>query len=384
MQQWLRRARSEGYERSTLLLIVKSTLAATLAWLISYNLLKAPAPAFAPFSAMLMIQVTIYQSIAQSLRYVAAVGAGVAVQGLIGFFAGVDVLAFATVTLVALTLGRWPQLGTQGSQVATAAFFAFSVYATATGTLDGAAKLGQILLLVLLGCGIGVLVNLVVLPPMRFRSAEYGVRSLAHSMCDLLSDMHPPLREGELGEERTGQWRYRADRLGTMVTQARSSVRTSQESVYYKPGRLLRRRRSPSFSGYAGVVNALERVSHQLASVTRSLDQSVSTIREGPQSPEFFRLYADFLASLAEITGVLSEVDEDRLVEQTEHLDSLTQQAGACQSRLAEYAEEAKPIVTARSSPYGTLLVEASRLQEDFEYATDLLQRSVNQELPSR
>lgn len=382
-KQWLRRARSEGYERSTLLLIAKSTLAATLAWIVSYNVLTSPAPAFAPFSAMLMIQVTIYQSIAQSLRYLAAVSAGVAVQGFIGFVAGAGVATFAAVTLIALVIGRWPRLGSQGSQVVTAAFFSFAIYVSAGDTLQGAAQLGQILLLVLIGCGIGVLVNLVVMPPMRFRSAEHGVRSLAHAMCDLLSDMHPPLREGDLGQERTGQWRYRASRMGTTVAEAQSAVRTAQESVYYNPLRLLRRRRSPSFSGYAGVVDALDRVSYQLASATRALDQSVSHTREGPQRTEFLGLFADFLASLAEITAELSEVDEDRLVEQAERLSSLTQRSGHCENRLSERAEDIKLIITDRTSPYGILLVEVSRLQEEFEYTAELLQDSVNRELSS-
>lgn len=237
--------------------------------------------------------------------------------------------------------------------------------------------------MVLIGCGIGVLVNLVVMPPMRFRSAEYGVRSLSHAMCGLLSDMHPPLREGDLDQERTGQWRYRANRLGTTVAQAQSAVRTAKESVYYNPGRLLRRRRSPSFSGYASVVDALDRISYQLASVTRTLDQSAPHTREGPQRTEFLRLYADFLAALAEIAEAFSEVDEDRLVEQARHLDSLTEQSGEYEKRLSERAEHIELVVTDGSSPYGILLVEAGRLQEEFEYTTGLLHRSVDRKLSS-
>lgn len=79
MGQWWRRALgSEGYERHTVLLIGKSTVAATLAWIISFSLLNAQSPAFAPFSAVLIMQVTVYQSLLQSSRYVAAVAAGAA------------------------------------------------------------------------------------------------------------------------------------------------------------------------------------------------------------------------------------------------------------------------------------------------------------------
>ncbi|MDI5980945.1 hypothetical protein [Amycolatopsis magusensis] len=46
-----------------------------------------------------------------------------------------------------------------------------------------------------------------------YRSAEHGIHTLAHSLCDLLSDVHPALREGLLEEERTSHWRQRAAQL---------------------------------------------------------------------------------------------------------------------------------------------------------------------------
>ncbi|GAB3439772.1 hypothetical protein GCM10027570_04470 [Streptomonospora sediminis] len=382
--QWLRRATAAGHERYTLLLIGKSTLAATIAWIISYHLLHAAAPAFAPFSAVLMIQVTIYQSIAQSVRYLGAVGAGVAVQGVVGFLAGPNLLTFVIVTLIALAIGRWPRLGSQGSQVVTAAFFAFAMYIMATSPIERATQLGQILLLVAIGCTIGVVVNVLVIPPMRFRSAEYGVRALSHALCDLLSDMHPPLREGQLDKERTEQWRSRANRMEGTIAEVRSAVRTAKESTYYNPRRLLNRHRMPQqgFTGYASVVDALERSASQLSSVARALDESVTETQQGPQRQGFLELYADFLASLAEITRELSEVEENRLVEQSGHLQSLADQAGDYANRLSEGAEDIQFIITDRSSPYGALLIEASRLQEEFQYTCDLLQRSVNREMP--
>ncbi|WP_131096698.1 FUSC family protein [Streptomonospora litoralis] len=379
--QWFRRAGSDGHERHTLLMIGKSTLAATIAWVISYSVLSAQAPAFAPFSAVLMIQVTVYQSFSQALRYLGAVGAGVAVQGIVGFVAGPNLVTFVLVAVIALVIGRWPRLGSQGSQVVTAAFFAFALYITATSTMERAAQLGWIIALVAIGCTVGVLVNLLVVPPMRFRSAEYGVRSLAQSVCDLLTDIHPALREGELDEDRTRQWRRRANRMEGTVAQARSAVRTAEESVYYNPRKLLSRQyRRHTFTGYAGVVDALERVSYQLASVTRTLDMSVSETGEGPRRTEFLGHYADLLAALAEITEELSAIDESRLVEQARHLCSLAEQARNYAQRLSDGAEDIEFLVTDRSSPYGTLLVEAARLQEEFQHTCDLLQRSVDRE----
>ncbi|MDX3772095.1 hypothetical protein OG963_04555 [Streptomyces sp. NBC_01707] len=100
----------------------------------------------------------------QSLRYVGAVAAGVAVQAALGFLTGPDLLTFGLVTVIALSLGRSRVLVAQGPQVATAAFFAFSTYSSATDDTTRIPQLGQIVLLVLIGCAIGTAVNVTIAP----------------------------------------------------------------------------------------------------------------------------------------------------------------------------------------------------------------------------
>ncbi|GLU48583.1 FUSC family protein [Nocardiopsis ansamitocini] len=382
-KQWLRRAAgSESHERHTLLSIGKSTLAASVSWLIAYHLMQASSAAFAPFSALLMMQVTVYQSVAQSLRYVAAVAAGVALQGLIGFAVNPDMAAFVLVTLVALVIGRWSALGTQGSQVATAAFFAFSTYVSTTGTVERLTQLGQIIVLVLIGCAVGILVNLLVFPPMRYRSAEYGIRSLAHALCDLVGDIHPSLSEDSLDPDSTDQWRTRAERMQTLVEQARSGVQTAQESVYLNPRGFLRRHRGhTSFTGYAALVEALDRVARQLVSVTLGLDQARWEDERGADHRAFVRGYGDLLAATGEITRLLSELDEDRLREQARHLCAQAERAQECRTLLSDETENGSLPLADHTRPYGILMVEATRLMDEFQYTCDLLQQCVDQAL---
>jgi uncharacterized membrane protein YgaE (UPF0421/DUF939 family) len=382
-RQWLRRAATSGsHERDTLLVVAKSTVAACVAWFLAQRVMHAQSPAFAPFSAVLMMQITVYQSVLQALRYVAAVAAGVALQGLFGFLAGPDLLTFALVAAGALLIGRWRPLGSQGSQVATAAFFAFSTYLSAVSTAERFSGLGQIVVLVLLGCGVGVLVNLVLFPPLRYRGTEYGVRTLAHGLCDLISDICAALREEQLGEERTRQWRHRGTDLNSTVAQARSMADTAWESLYYNPRRLLgRSRRSTDFTGYRAVLDALERVSYQVASMTRSLDEwhdDAAEDQERARWGAFLRAYGDFLASIATITHLLGQLDEDRLRLQARELCQAGEAAQTCRDGLAEHADvEALP-VSDLARPYGILLVEASRLMEEVQYTCDTLQHSID------
>lgn len=378
-RQWLGRAAgSDGHERHTLVLIGKSTVAAGLSWWVAHDLLAAVSPAFAPFSAVLIMQVTVYRSLWQALRYVGAVSAGVVVQGALGFLAGPYLLTFVLVTLVALVIGRWRPLGSQGSQVATAAFFAFSTYVAAAGSSQRWSQLGQIIELVFIGCGIGVLVNMLVLPPMRYRNAEYGIHTLAHSLCDLISDMYVALREGRVDEEDTQQWRQRAAQLGPIAQQAQASLHTAWESTFYNPRLLWRRsRRRTSFSGYQAVVDALERVTHQAASMARSLDQWSSAEGEG-QSAGFVRAYGDFLASLARITELLGGIDEDHLHNQSQELCEAATEAQRARDQLEEDARDGALPLSDPAEPYGILLAEATRLMDEFQHTCDVLKHGVD------
>ncbi|MFJ8885608.1 aromatic acid exporter family protein [Streptomyces sp. NPDC102402] len=372
LSRWWRRALAySGDERDTLLVIGKSALAATLAWVIAYNVLDSRSPAFAPFSAVLIMQVTVYRSVLQSLRYVGAVVAGVLVQAALGFLAGPDLLTFVLVALIALTIGRWHVLGVQGPQVATAAFFAFSTYTSSSGDAQRVYRLGEIVVLVLIGCAIGTAVNVLVAPPLRYRSAEYGIRNLAHTLHDLLADMYPVLAEGVPDRDTTGGWRTRAERTGEVIGQARSRLQTAKESGLLNPRRLLRPyREHPGFQGYEAVLGALERTLYQTASLIRGLDR---TLEEDAARQPFLQRYAAFLKSVAAVAEVLTTLDETTLLPQAKRLRRLAHEAEARRDEVVEETHRLSVSLTDASAPYGILVVEATRLMEEFRYTGEVL-----------
>jgi len=359
-------------------LVVKSALAAAVAWYLAAGPLAAEAPAFAPFSAVLTMQVTVYQSLVQVLRYVGAVCLGVALQGALGFALGPGVATFALVALAALAIGQWRRLGAQRTQVATAAFFAFSLYVTAGGDAERLAQLGQIILLVLTGCGVGVVINVVLLPPMRYRSAEYGVRTLADALCALIDDIRPALHDGDLDPERTADWRRRASRLRRVSDQARAALDTARESLYLNPGRLLSRRtRQATFRGYEELIEALQRVTYQVGSLARCLDQNAGDAGRADDRA-FLREYAGLLDRLSRVTDVLAALDEDRLPRQAADLAAATEDAERARAHLAESAGHDGVPLGDPTRPYGVLLVEATRLTEEFRHTSEVLNAEVS------
>ncbi|MBM7173790.1 hypothetical protein JQK87_36535 [Streptomyces sp. G44] len=364
---------SSGHERNTVLIILKSALAATVAWWIAHDLLHAKSPAFAPFSAVLIMNVTVYQSVWQAARYTGAVTVGVAVQAVLGFLIGPDLFVFPLVALIALTVGQWPVLGEQRSQVATAAFFAFSTYATASTPHQRAMDLGEIVVMVLIGCGLGVLVNMCIAPPLRYRGAEQGLRSLACEIESLLREMTEGLREQDISRERTEEWVAAGERAHRSVAQARAALETAQNSLSLNPRRFLpAHRKYLTFHRYRRVLDAMERAVYQLASLTRSLHQWRESEETYTYTP-VLRAYADFAGSLQGIAGTLSRLDADALEEQAEEVCRRSASAQRALKAVLDAAQEHRLPLADPSRPYGVLIVEATRLMEEFQYTGDTL-----------
>lgn len=372
---WAARAwGSSGHERHTVLLVAKSVLAATLSWWIAHDLMNAASPAFASFSAVLTMDVTLQRSVWETLRYIAAVVVGVAVQAAIGFTAGPELFAFAVVAVIALSLGQWTALGEQRSQVATAAFFAFSTYTAAATNADRAHQLGQIVLLVLIGCGVGLVVNLCIAPPLRYRSAEQGLHALAAEMASLLDDMADGLCSGDVDAERAEQWRRAGERVQEAVGQARAGLSTAENSLPFNPRRLLPAHRGYlSFGRYRKALDALERAVYQLGSLTRSLGRWRETEDTYTYAPAL-EVYADFAASLRDIAHVIAELDTDTLAEQAEQMCALATTAQEALRKVLDVAQEYGLPLADASRPYGVLIVEATRLMEEFQNTCDVLQ----------
>ncbi|MBK0868880.1 FUSC family protein [Saccharopolyspora sp. HNM0986] len=358
-----------GRDRDAMLSIVKSVFAAAVAWLIANNLLHAPSATFAPFTALLMVQATVSQSVDQSARYAAAMVAGVVLAGVLTPTLGAAMWTFAVLILVALVFGRWRKLGQQGPQVGVAALFAYSSFTQSPALSASYLQLASIAGLVLLGCALGVLTNLVIVPPMRYRSAEHGIGSLAHSLCDLLTDVSEGLHGGVPDRESAQAWQHRADQLPESVAQARATVEHAAETMRFNPRRLFMRD-STSFAGHRTILNALERAGEQLNSGLRGVHNAAAT--DHPQDRAHHRFiigYAELLAAAAEAARNLGRLHSADDTPQLRELDDATSRAERAYRELAEQAGD-ETLDSPRQWPiYGALQTDAHRLVEEFIHA---------------
>ncbi len=221
--------------QTDLVQLVKSVAAAVAAWVVAEQVLELAQPFLAPWTALLTVHATVHRSLSRGAQSVAATALGIVVSFVVVASVGTGTIALALALLVGLLLARAGVLRDEGVTVATTALFVIT-----TGVPQDALLLSDRLLDVALGVGIGILVNLVVFPPLADRSAQQRVRRIQREMGSLLQEMARELA-ASWDEERAEVWIERTRAMDDEVEDAWQLVRHARESSWWNPRRLVAR-----------------------------------------------------------------------------------------------------------------------------------------------
>lgn len=363
--------RRRGFERETAVLILKCAIAATLAYVVGRLLGGSTQIGFAPFTALLVVRPSVYGSVLQSGRYVAAVFAGALMAGGSGLTLGPTVWVFALVVLVALIIGQARFFGEQGTQVSVVAAFAL-----AGGTATKVPDLGSLLLMVCVGAGCALLTNLVLAPAVRFRDAENAVLDFSDSLRSLTGEIAEGLRRGKDGLD-MDHWGQAADGLDGTVDNALESIHRQEDRLRFNPRRFLVRERTSTeqLDIYRDWIQAMSRSSQHVQSLIRTLR---TTTRSGSRftAPDdaFLRELAPLLERASEIFRAVHEKEEparsvvsDDLSEMVD--DVLSRLDGMRERGRREWDEERWPV-------YSALLTDVERLLEEIAQGYENIERS--------
>ncbi len=219
--------------------ILKCVGATTAAWWLSVTVLDSQLPFLAPWTALLTVHATVYRSLARGVQTTVATGVGVALSFLVGTYLGVSLWTFALAVLVGLVVSRLAWMRDEGVAVATTAVFILG-----SGFGSQAPLLVDRLVEVGLGVAIGVLANLLVLPPLRDRQAARYVDSINRRMGGTLAAIGDELASG-WDTDRADAWVAETVAIDHELGSAWQSVRFAQESARMNPRRAARSSRRP-------------------------------------------------------------------------------------------------------------------------------------------
>lgn len=256
-----------------LLQIVKCTVAATVAWWLSVSVLESPLPFLAPWTALLTVHATVHRSLARGLQTTVASTIGVGLSFVIGFYLGVSIWTFALAMFVGLAGARISWIRDEGVAIATTAVFVLG-----SGFSEQQPLLLDRIIEVGIGVGIGVVVNALIIPPLRDQQAANHVAGINRHVGDLLVRMADEF-ETSWQTDAAEEWLQEIDSVGSQVDSAWSTVRFARESRRANPRRLRPQRRGgsgatgQSASNEATILRIDEGVSH-LRHLVRTLHES--------------------------------------------------------------------------------------------------------------
>jgi uncharacterized membrane protein YgaE (UPF0421/DUF939 family) len=277
--------------------LAKTVGAAVLAWVVAVDLLHLSQAFMAPWAALLTVHATVFGTLRRGAQQAGASVLGVLIAfGASSLFGG-GALALGAAVLAAVLAGSVPGLRAPITTATTAAVVLTAGYIGKGGMLT--ARLED----TAIGIAVGLLVNLLVWPPLRDRAAARHIDLIDDRLGDLLCRMAADLADGA-GRERADDWIAHADRLDDDVDRAWRVLEEARES-----GRLNPR---PSAAPRMRAAEEMTQIVNRLAQAVAETRSMARTMRVG--LAEWDPGFRDSWQTLLERAGsAVGAADADRI-----------------------------------------------------------------------
>ncbi|MEU9213100.1 aromatic acid exporter family protein [Streptomyces sp. NPDC048415] len=324
---------------------LRSTVAAVLAYLAGLWLSDNPQPLLAPLTAVLVVQVTLYATLTTGIRRIASVVAGVLIAVVFADVVGLTWWSLGLLVLACLTVGQLLHLAPWVEEVAITGMLVLGVGGEPTQAVGRVVE-------TLIGAAAGVLLNVLVAPPVYVQPAGEAIRDLAERLRVLLLRIADGLPQGASAAQ-AAEWVEEARRLDQQTAGVDAALATAEESLRLNP------RGRQALGARLVLRSGLDTLEHCVVGV---------------------RSFCRSLTELAELHGADRPVYSEELAAGLRQLLCHLADAAECFGRLvlATVAATAAPRVGPDTTPVKTELVralEGARAERD-RIAAQLLSES--------
>ncbi|HKC29029.1 MAG TPA: aromatic acid exporter family protein [Jatrophihabitans sp.] len=225
-----------------------------------------PRPVTAALTALLVVQVTLVGTLADTARRVLSVVVGVGVAITVSTFVGFTWWSLGGLVAVSILLGQALRLGPHLMEVPISAMLILAAGGAGTQATDRVAE-------TLIGAAVGVLVNVAAPPRTRTRSAGAAVEDYAHRMANLLERMSQALAEGPVSRDQAFGW------LQELRNLAGGTAAVDRALIEAEQSRKLNPRAVGSTDPIPDLRNGLDALEHtavSLRSVLRSIAEGAA------------------------------------------------------------------------------------------------------------
>ncbi|WP_336208541.1 FUSC family protein [Nonomuraea sp. LPB2021202275-12-8] len=343
-------------ERQELAQTVKVTGSCVIAWWLAAWVLKADVPVLAPIGVLLTVSATAYSTVVRGVQQVGAVLVGVAAAIALIRLIGSNFVTLAVLVVAGLVLTRLLNLPKQNVQIPITALLVFAL-----GDVYGKARLLDLLL----GAGVGIAANLLVLPPRYVEEAQKDLADLAGDLAELAADIGAGLR-GSWEEDDGRRWLDRARELARRLEDSKEMADQAAESV-----RLTVRRRS-RYEGrldqVAEAMTCLDHACQQLRSIARSLVDLVAGVRGLPaeEAADLPRALGEELEAISRAFSGFGRLQVGRgSAKDLNRLRDALREGERQQSRVVETVKDTEHVPL--WSLYGSMLDQCAAIRHELD-----------------
>lgn len=290
--------------------IVKTVVAATAAWWLAVYVLESQMPFLAPWVALLTVYPTVYQSLLRGAQSTVASWAGVGLSFVIGSYLGVGLWTFALAIFVGMVASRLPWIRDEGVAIATT-----GVFILGDGFTEQQPMLLDRILEVAVGAAVGLVVNLLIIPPLRDQQAARYVDYINLRMGKVLVNMADEFNSS-WDTDKAEAWAREIESMGADLSSAWQSVRSAHESRRVNP-RLhlrgpIRRSQKGGTADYDEILGRVDEGISHLRHLARTLREA--TYAEGEWDTRFREQWVEIVRSagraIADPDSEVESVDE--------------------------------------------------------------------------
>ncbi|MGV9455400.1 FUSC family protein [Streptomyces sp. NPDC003635] len=207
--------------------MLRSTAAATVAYVIALHLSPEKAPLTAPLTALLVVQVTLYATLTNGVRRVNSVVAGVVVAIAFSLLVGLTWWSLALLILASLVVGHLVRVDEYVPEVAISAMLVLGV--TTVGDTAWARILET-----LIGAVVGLACNVLLAPPVWVGEAGESIEGLSRRVRQLMLSMGEEAA-GRTPFERAAARLHEARRLDHDIVEVDAALRQAEDSLRLNP-----------------------------------------------------------------------------------------------------------------------------------------------------
>ena len=340
---------------------VRSTAAAVLSYLAALWLSSAQVPLLAPLTTLLVVQVTVYATLTRGMRRIVAVVAGVLLAVGFSSLVGLSWWSLGVLILAALILGHLVRVNEFVPEVAISAMLVLGVSVTrvAETALDRVVE-------TLIGAVVGLLFNVLFVPPIWTRSAGESIEDLAERMRDLLWSLGEevgrptPVEEAAALLEEARRLDHDIVRVDAAVAQAEESLKLNPRVREGTLSRLVLRTGLDTLEICAVVLRVIARTLTELAE-----EGAQESLFPPETTAALQELFAELAAAIDAFTVlVTSDVTIDADDAEVELMDKL-RDAHDARDRIAQLLLAEQQRHPEQWQLHGTLLTQIDRLLDE-------------------